>query len=168
MKVILANINGIPELKVRHSIKLKKTCESLGLEHPLHANSAEELIDILSEHKEEDLLLFSNFPPSSSYPESGKSIQLVDEGDYISRSWEADYYSISQSLFVALEKRHKFKAIHFITGAPSFLLEDRHIESLFPGTHLTIIRKQNWIGKDSNYQELFRLYLEKNIKEALE
>ena len=168
MKVILANINGAPELEVRHSIKLKKTCEALGLEHPIHANSAEELIDILSEHKEEDLLLFSNFPPNSSYPDSGKSINLVDEGDYISRSWEADYYSISQSLFVALEKRHKFKAIHFITGAPSFILEDKHIRSLFPRTHLTIIRKKDWIGKESNYQELFRLHLEEKIKEALD
>lgn len=167
MKIILAEINGTPELEVRHAIKLRKTCEELGLEHPINVNSAEELIDMLGEYKGQDILLFSNFPPDSSYPTSGKSMKLVDKGDYIARSWEADAYSISKKLFTALEERYIFKAIHFITGAPSLRLKDEHIISLFPETPLTITRKRDWINAELDYQLLYRMYVEKMISESL-
>lgn len=167
MKIILAEINGTPELAVRHAIKLKKTCEELGLEHPINVNSAEELIDILGEHKGQDILLFSNFPPDSSYPTSGKSMKHVDMGDYIARSWEADYYSISKKLFTALEKTYTLKALHFITGASSLRLKDEDITSMFPGTPLTITRKKDWIYSEIDYQLHYRKHVEKKIKETL-
>ena len=166
LRVILAEINGTPELEVRQAIKLKKTCEFMGLEHPVNVNSAANLIDLLGEDKNQSFLLFSNFPPNSSYPDSGKSINLVDKGEYISRSWDADSYSISQNLFTALEKRYTFTAVHFITGAPPFMLSDDLIKSLFPRTLLTIIRKKDWINSETNYQELYRLYIEKKIRET--
>ena len=167
MKIILAEINGTPELQVRQAIRLKKYCESLGLEHPVNVNSVEELIDELGECRGLDVLLFSNFPPDSSYPASGKSIKLVEEGDHISRSWEADSYSTSQGLFKALEKRHTFKAIHFITGAPDFILKDECIRSLFPGIPLSITRKKEWIHSGRDYQELYRSHIEEKIRAAL-
>jgi hypothetical protein len=168
LKVILAEINGSPELEVRQSIKLRKDCEAIGIKHPVNVNSVEDLIDVLGEEKGQSVVLFTNFPPNSSYPDSGKSMKMVDEEDHILRSWEADSYSISLKLFTALEKRYTFKAIHFITGAPPFFLTDENIESLFPGTPITINRKKDWIDSGKDYQELYRLFVEEKIKEALQ
>lgn len=165
LKIILAEINGSPELQVRQAIRLRKNCEAMGINHPVNVNSVDELIDVLGENKKQNVLLFSNFPPNSSYPASGKSMKLVDEGEYISRSWEADSYSISQKLFTALQKSYTFKAIHFITGAPVSILSDDLIKSLLPGTLISIARKKDWIKEKSDYQELYRLHIEEKIKE---
>jgi len=167
MKIILAEINGSPELDFRQARKLNKICDEMGLGHPVNVNSVAELIDVLGDNKGQSVLLFSNFPPNSSYPDSGKSMKLVDEGDYISRSWEADSYSLSQKLFTVLEKKYIFKAIHFITGAPCFILGDGLIKSLFLEIPLTIIRKKDWIKGEKSYWELYRFHIEKKIKEAL-
>ena len=168
MLVILAEINGSPELKVREAIRLKKSCEELGIPHPVNINSVEDLIDLLGEERDQGCLLFSNFPPNSSYPESGKSMNLVDEGNSISRSWEAGSYTTSRNLFGVLNKRYSFKAIHFVTGAPEMFLTDDMIKSLFPGTSVTIQRKREWLKTKSDYQHLYRLFVEEKIQEALQ
>lgn len=47
LKIILAVINGSPELDNRQAIRLKKTCKELGLEQPVNVNTVDELIDVL-------------------------------------------------------------------------------------------------------------------------
>ena len=56
LKVILAEINGSPELEVRQSIKLRKDCEAMGIKHPINVNSVEDLIDVLGEEKIKEVL----------------------------------------------------------------------------------------------------------------
>lgn len=167
MLVILAEINGSPQLKVREAIQLKKTCEKLGIPHPVNINTVEDLIDLLGEDSKKRVLLFTNFSPNSSYPESGISMNFKDEGDKISRSWLADSYSISQNLFTTLNKRYKFKAIHFITGAPDLILTDEIIKSVVPDIPITITRKKEWIKTGEDYQHQYRLFIEEKIKNAL-
>ncbi len=168
MLVILAEINGSPELEVREAIMLKKSCEKLGIPHPVNIDSVEDLIDLLGEDSDQSFLLFSNFPPNSSYYGSGKSMNFVDEGDTISRSWLADSYSVSLSLFKTLNKRSSFKAIHIITGAPDLILTDEMFNAIFPDLPNTIKRKREWINSGENYQHQYRLYIEEKIKEALQ
>jgi len=168
MLVILAELNGSPELEVREAIKLKKSCEKLGIPHPVNINTVEDLIDLLGEDRDQSFLLFSNFPPNSSYAGSGESMNLVDEGDTISRSWPADSYSISLSLFKTLNTRYSFDAIHIITGAPHLILTDEKIKAIFPDLPITIKRKKVWIESGESYQHLYRLFVEEKIKEALQ
>ncbi len=167
MIVIIAEINNREDMPVSEASKLNQVCTAIGVKLLINIHSVEKLTEVLEKNKKNTCLLFSNFPPNSSYPESGKSINMVDKGDYYLLSWDADSYSKSLPFFKGLCTKYKLKAIHFITGAPEKRIGDDLLKALSPHTPMTITRKDVLITPAHNYALLYRLLIVQKIKEAI-
>jgi hypothetical protein len=88
---------------------------------------------IMEQNLEETFLLFTNFPPNSSYPEKRR--------DNPADAWLADSYERTGSYFHRWTEKYRFAGIHIITGAPDDVLTDRMINAYVPGKKVTVIRK---------------------------
>ena len=167
MKVIIAHLNSTNDLSQFNLFMLKDTCESFGIQESAKVNTPEKLLEKLEKTRGESILLFTNFPPNSSWLGSGKTIKTEDKGSYIHRYWEADSYAESNELFGKIAIDYTFKAVHFITGAPENIISDEYLKSLVPEIIATVTRRGKWIGEDLNYRELYYGFLQRKIKEAL-
>jgi hypothetical protein len=139
----------------------------MGTKNLFYVTTAERLTETLEENKDQEFLLFTNFPPDSSYPDSGKPILTYDDGEYIRKGWEADAYSRTTVLFNDIFNKYKFKAVHFITGAPVSKADDKMLKSLSPEIYVTVTRKNNWVHPDLIYEHLYMIFIADNIKEAV-
>ncbi len=156
MKIIYAYINGPAGADGPDRKKLLEFCKVRGLEPPLHVFSAGDLARALENVREEPVLLFSNFPPDSSYP------RLND-----TEKWKADSYAQSTALFRDWFANYKFAGIHFVTGAPEEVLSDDDLKSLAPEKKISIIRKNKWIGEHADFGQIFTIYIEGEIEKHL-
>ncbi|MCF8226019.1 MAG: hypothetical protein K9J30_09080 [Bacteroidales bacterium] len=64
------------------------------------------------------IMVFTNFPPDSYYPEHAKLWRETTSGDGLSVSWKNDSYELSRALFARLLGERKVTAWYFITGTP--------------------------------------------------
>lgn len=64
------------------------------------------------------IVVFTNFPPDSYYPEHAKLWRETTSGDGLSASWKSDSYERSRELFARLFGERKVTAWYFITGTP--------------------------------------------------
>jgi hypothetical protein len=165
MIVVIAELNKNLVTDYLNIVKLKDGCLKAGAEHVFVAQTADELKDVLRENKYNKILLFSNFPPNSSYPDSGKTMKQVDKGSYTVRAFEADSYSKSMDFFLSLLKDpKKFIKIHFITGAPKQVLKDEQLKSLSPDTKITVLRKKDYMDENLDYNKLIQNYVVEKIQ----
>lgn len=156
MKIIYAYINGPAEAEGPDRIKLLEFCKIRGLKPLLYVFSEGDLAQALENGREEPVLLFSNFPPDSSYP------RLND-----TEKWKADSYAHSTSLFRNWFANYKFAGIHFVTGAPETQLSDDDLKALAPEKKISVIRKKKWLGKYADFGQIFTTYLEGEIEKHL-
>lgn len=167
MVVINAEINGTPSLSGHTVAKLKDFCKKVNIFHFGNVYTIEVLAAKLEFNKHHNIILFSNFPPDSSYPESGKKTGVKMVNNIKCRSIEADSYSKSTSLFKDLLNKYNFKSIHFITGAPEDMVSSQQLLSLSESAISTVTRKADWIHPDLDYEQMFYLYLTRKIKETV-
>lgn len=69
MIIIYAYINARPFHDEPNRIKLHAFCDEHGFKAPYYAYTIEGLELLLEQNRDDSVLLFSNFPPNSSYPE---------------------------------------------------------------------------------------------------
>jgi hypothetical protein len=167
MLVINAEINRFPFFSSRAGAKIKEFCKTLDIMEPLSVYTTEELRGNLTNNLEESILLFSNFPPDSSYPDSGMSRKNYRKDELGYPSLESDSYTRSLSFFTVLCLKYKFKAIHFITAAPEEKLSDDRIRSLSGIIPITVTRKKEWIHQGRNYEQMCSLFMIQKIREAV-
>lgn len=166
MVVIIAEINGSSSLSGQETSKLKEHCKAMGIDEPQYAYTTDNLSKLLEQNRDQKVLLFSNFPPDSSYPESGKTLKEFEKGDIIYRSWDADSYSKSKYLFEAWIGKFNFKTIHFITGALQEELSDEMLKSLSAIIPITVTRKSEWIHPAIEFEKLYVSFMKVKIVEA--
>ncbi len=167
MKVIIASINGRPALTDIIAENLAGECTKMGIQPPLYLQTLENISNTLTENKNKEFLMFTNFPPDSSYEGSGKTITRKEEGDLIYESWEADSYKKSKEFFSSICIEHSFKAIHFITGAPEEIASDGIIRNCACGNLVSIKRKSGWLKSEIPYSSLLKRYILEKIREQL-
>ena len=167
MVVINAEINQFSFFSRSIAANLKELCETLDIPEPVSVNTVEALAEKLEEHRDHDILLFSNFPPDSSYPDGKKTGNSFRNDECGYQSWQEDTYARSISLFKYLGMEYKFKAIHFITGAPEKLVSDEMLRSFSGHFPVTVARKKDWLHRVLSYEQLFILFMLDKIKEAI-
>lgn len=163
MKIINARINSEAALSSTGSAQLAKTCTFLGIDPPVGVYDETQLLNILEYNKDKELVLFSNFPPNSSYPDSNSFKSNFRRSD----AWIADSYSITQSLFIDISAKYNFKAVHVISSAPRNMLGIDFLQSLFPDALVTLKRNSEFISGKLGYSISYRAYMEGRIKESL-
>lgn len=147
MIIIYAYINASPMHCEPKNLRLIELCNQNGFQAPIYAYSVEGLEFLMERHKEDSILLFTNFPPNSSYPESIKK-ELV-------KPWLADSYERTGSFFTQWVAKYRFAGIHVITGAPDDILTDSEIKRYFHDKNVTIIRKGVWIKEGVDFENVF-------------
>ncbi len=164
MIVIISEINGSQMFDSSHMLKLKSEFDSLDVEMLIYVYSDEELLQVLRENKYKNFIVFSNFPPNSSYPGSGKKMNYKDEGSELTRSWEADSYSMTKGLFEDICSKYKILEIHFLTGAPVQMVSDEFIKSVSQTARITITRKKQLIDSGLDFHQTYCNYIVETVK----
>ena len=168
MELIIASLNGVMKFEGIIADNLNKELKSLGLNPPVYIQHPEKLNEYFNESKDSNTLLFSNFPPDSSYAGKFVTEELQKDGKTIKRYWEADSYEKSTKLFKNITAKKSFKAIHFITGAPEEKASDDLIRNSVNGNPVTIKRKSEWLESEIPYSSLLKRYILDKIREQLE
>ena len=166
MIVINAYINGHPTLSTRGIAEIGEFCKSVDIDQPVNVFQAEKVEEILEENRNQKVLLFSNFPPDSSYPGSKKTNGTEEAGDENRTAWDADSYLKSRSLFESWTGKYNFKTIHFITGAPQEKLSDDMLKSLSEIIPITVTRKRDWLNSTIEFEKLYVIFMKIKIGEA--
>ncbi|MBN1181154.1 MAG: hypothetical protein JXB49_02630 [Bacteroidales bacterium] len=120
---------------------------------------------MLEKHKNDKFLLFSNFPPDSSYKQSPK--KSVKIGDQIFESWNADSYTKSTLLFQEWINKFSMAGINIVTGAPNEKLGDIEIKSLTHNVDISVTRKYEWIHPSLDFENMYLLFILEKIKEVV-
>lgn len=167
MTVILAQINGEVKLSGGELDKFKKACFKVGINQVLSASSVQRLQEILGTIETNECILFSNFPPNSTYPGSEKPTIYTDLGDYIGRSYEADSYAKSTALFSSICRKYHLMAIHFITGAPQSMVDEAYLKSVCKGTPISYQPNKQWVIPGNNYAVFYRVHVTELIQSAM-
>ncbi len=118
MNVLIAKINGSQGLTQTQCALLDIKMQKKGSSSVRHLFNPQSLLDAMNAGKERKVVLFTNFPPDSSYPDSGKSIQTKEKDGVTHRFWEADGYRRSERYFKYLAGFSNLVSVHFISGAP--------------------------------------------------
>lgn len=161
MLILIANINGSKGLEEIESAAINTEIKKLGLDLPVKVFSEHNLLKALDNMKDE-CILFTNFPPDSSYSKSVK-------GSYYSRSWNAYSYEISHGLFSKIADNYSLKAIHFLTGAPESMVSDKMLFYFSsPETIVTVTRRNQLMAKVNEYPRMYRQFIIKKLKESLD
>jgi hypothetical protein len=141
MIAIISNINSSTFLCGKHISKLRSECDSLEVEIHTNVFSEERLRKLLSENKLRNFIIFSNFPPNSTYPGGSKKMSYHTREGQTYSYFEADSYTRSRSLFEYICSKYKILEVHFLTGAPVQKVPDEYVKSVSKNSKITIIRK---------------------------
>ena len=133
MRVINARINSNSVLSGTDATHLYSTCSVYGVPSMINVFNSEQLITAMERFKDEKIMIFSNYPPNSSYPGSENFGVKLEEGN----AWIADAYSMSAKLFVLIAYKYDVEAIHFISGAPEQMINEKKLQRLLPKTTVT-------------------------------
>ena len=163
MIIINARINSNSVLNGIEASQLSANIKTLGINEPITVFDFDSLTTILKENKGEEFVLFSNFPPNSSYSESATYGNKASG----TNSWHADDYGISSFDFSKLNEQYKFNAIHFISGAPASWIDLEYLQAIFPDTKVTLKRNQDFIDSKLGFEKSYRNYIVGRIKESL-
>jgi hypothetical protein len=164
MQIIIAHLNNSENLSTKEVSSIKMQIPEIS--RVIIVNRVSDFNEMLEMIKE-DSILFSNFPPNSSYPESGKKLNYEEKEYYINRYWEADSYSKSTELFNKVNENGYIKSIHFMTGAPHTMVNIETLWALLPNKKITCQSTGGWIGHGKNFMDLKFLYILNKIKEGL-
>ena len=156
MIIIYAYINARFTYEVPGRMKLAEFCIQNGFHAPFFINTTEGMELLLEQNRDETILLFSNFPPNSSYPENRRKNP--------DKSWEADSYERTGRHFSEWTTRYRFAAIHIVTGAPESVLSDESIKGYLPDQKITVIRKGKWAQEGVDYENVFTSYMIETIR----
>lgn len=92
MLIIHANLNRrAPRFIGDEALSLQTFCEAYGIKLIIDINDTESLETLVNTYKSETILLFSNFPPDSSYP----GCEQRDQAILSNPEWNADTYEKS-------------------------------------------------------------------------
>lgn len=151
MKIFTLSINKphhYDPIEYNHIIR---AWEDQKIQQPMAVHSIKELVHVMESFEGEEFMVFTNFPPDSSYMNK-------------SEPWTADSYDITMNAFRKLCNEHTLKAIHVITGAPENKVNEEllsTITSKFPITHQNI---ENWTD-GFNFEFLRRCYMVNKIRQ---
>jgi hypothetical protein len=165
MKILIANLNDKQELLRTEMALLEINLKEFGATSIFYVFNLERLAEAVNSCKT-DIVLFTNFPPDSSYPESGKSIRYIEKETSIERYYEADGYKRSAAFFGELRHNGEFRAVHFITGAPKDIVPDEFLKAVFSDVPTTIKRRRDLIGDGANYNKLYLKYIESTVRKT--
>lgn len=166
MKVVIANINELKGLDISFVIKMLRVCNDLGISPPIYVRTAKSLLQILEESENEKILLFSNFPPDSSYPKDEDISSGFVNYDFI-RSAALESFSKSIFLLAKIGVSKRLAAIHIITCALPEVISDEFLRSLLPGSPTMIKRTDENIITDTYFELIYSKYIIEKVKEAL-
>lgn len=156
IKTIIAHLNDTQALSRSFIRSLNEGFIAKGISEPDLLSKPEDLLRKLEEYKANEIILFTNFPPDSSYPESGRSVKQHEKNGIIHRWTEADNYSRTYRLFNSFLKKYRFVAIHFITGAPEEMIQDSFLETALDDTPITVTRRIELFNSGSDYWTNYR------------
>lgn len=162
MNILYAQINTNPNKEGQDDFRsgITRLFTQRGFQNIFFAYTAEELINILQDHKDEPFWLFSNFPPNSSYAEGA----MPGNDKSIDASfWKADAYNKSFTLLKFLINNYSIARWNIITGAPAIKLPMKNIMSINTETQTRFMRKEELIHFGKYELHLFK-YLENEVK----
>ena len=167
MIIINACIYNSTELGTVETEKLNSDLKLLSIEQFTNVFTVPNFLAELDANRDKEIVLFSNFPHKKSYLEHTVSQSLLDNYEKNAPTWNVAPYKVSAGLISQICKARKFKAIHFITGAPIEYVSDSLILSLTGNYPTTIKRKHDWTVEGANFDVMRRLYMLQRIKEAV-
>jgi len=167
MKVIIANINKPIGLVGIYISKLEEACKEMKIDHPIHVNTTEQLLEVLEDNKDDSCLLFTNFPEDSSYRNYEKPLNMNDGENYFSHTRKEDFYSKSKIFYRNIGSKYSIKKTYFITGASERMVKDSYLESLFPNIPVTVKRNNDLLDQGKGYYQSYSDFLIEKIKESI-
>jgi hypothetical protein len=139
MLIIHANINRrVPRFIGDEALSLQTFCKAYGIKLIINVSDTELLESLVNTYTSDTILLFSNFPPDSSYPGCAQKDQAILSNP----EWNADTYEKSITFFKKLTRLDAIKALHIVTGAPKEKLSDAFMTQVF--SHVKFSIKRNW------------------------
>jgi len=163
MILILVQINGSIKIDESQFDKLKIYCQKKGVTRFRRVTTAQTLRKVMQENTHEEIVLVSNFPPNSSYPENGQSCRQNSDG--ISY-WPADSYSQSTELYCSIFKLNKFRSINFVTGASIYAINDEYLIELNRDIKATVSRLRTWNKRDIPHKFLYARLIKESIQKV--
>jgi len=161
MKVIIAEINHPAGWPVEQRLKFVEVFLNEGLAPPVYAFSCGDLQSALEKDPDTPVLLFSNFPPNSSYRDERNE-------NFSTTNWLADSYSRTATFFEDICKKYNFVSIQLVTGAPEKVLSDQEMERACSPKKIRIIRKKKWISPASDFYKVFSIHVMEQTKKYLD
>jgi len=155
MIVILAILHSKNYLKIHEASAIKSVSY---LTQPIEvkfAISPTTLEEKLNKHKGENVMLITNFPPDSHFPEDEYKERRTRGGDCLSIPDKKDTFLRSHRYFTRLFSKYTFEAVHFVTGAPEGRLEEEYLKGLIPDTEISVTRHSRWTGIGPYYNKPF-------------
>jgi hypothetical protein len=112
------------------------------------------------------VVLFSNFPPDSSYAQDPVVTERVAAGGGVITSFAADSYEKTKAFYSSLLSAHPAVELHVITGAPFERLTNFEITSVGLGDLVTVQRKSEWLYQP-DYPQRYADYVIKTLGASL-
>lgn len=156
MILILAQINGVVRLDEKQTEDIRKFCDRKGINKLIKVTTAQTFIKVIEEFQNEEVIMFSNYPPNSSYPENRKT--MGENG------WKADSYSQSAELFKLIMDGKNFKSIDIITGAPFDVLSDEEVKATFSNNTVSITRLRDWDASNVPHHIQYKNLIQNRIR----
>ena len=161
MIIINARINSEPVFDGVEAAKFTSICNVLNISQPIEVFDTTQLTKVLENNKDKKCLLFSNFPPNSSYPNSSSykgSFRQTNE-------WVANSYSNTKAFFEELNTKYSLSAVHFISGAPRDMVTIDLLQSIFSNTLVTLKRNDDFVCSKVGYGLSYTHYFAGKIKD---
>ena len=148
MIIINARINSEQVFDGIEAAQFTSICATLNINQPIEVFDTTQLTRVLESNKGKKCLLFSNFPPNSSYPNSSSY-----KGPFRhTNGWLADSYSKTEDFFKEINSKYVFEAVHIVSGAPRDMLTMDLVQSIFTNTLVTIKRNYELIRSRVGYK----------------
>lgn len=167
MKVIIAKINELKGPDISFVTKMLRVCSELGISPPAYVRTTEGLLEALKNYKNQEVVLFTNFPPDDTYSSSVFQNGNPSEKDTKQLTDEKDTYSQSIYFFAKIGINRTFREIHFFTCAPFQIISDDFFSLLAPGSFVKVNRIENCFLEMPKYEAVYGDYILDRVKELV-
>lgn len=155
MIVILAILHSNSYLKIHEASAIKKMRYLTLAFEVKFVLSPTTLEEKLNKHQGENIMLITNFPPDSHFPEDEYKERRTRGGDCLTIPDKKDTFLRSHTYFTRLFSKYKCEAVHFVTGAPEERIKEEYLKGLLPNTEVTVTRHSGWTGIGPYYNKPF-------------
>jgi len=167
MKIIFVKINESKGPDMSFVTRMLRLCSDLGISPPAYVRTSEGLFEVLKSYKDQEVVMFTNFPPDDSYSNYQKPNSLRSNKKAENQRDNIDAYSQSILLFSKAGSSGTFREVHFFTCAAPGGLNDEFFCLLFPGSLVKVQRIENCFPEMPNYEAVYEKYIMDRVKDLI-